>query len=158
MAEVAPAGGGGINRSFLLIVGGLAALLVIGLLAIGALVLSGMFNQKPPVASVTLTPTRVAIATATAVPTATPVTPEATATLVVAANATTPATAVAGGSTPEATATTASSGASAEATATPEPSGTLPQGGLGDNLALLGAGGLVLVAVLFAARRARAAG
>ncbi len=161
MAEVAPAGGGGVNRTFLLIVGGLAALLVIGLLAVGALfLLPSLLSPKPPVAQVTLTPTRVAIATA--VPTAT-LTPEATATLVVAANATTPtavatspSTTGAGTTAPAATVTSETKGGVAEATATPTASGSLPQGGLGDNLFLLGGGGLALVVVLFVARRARA--
>jgi hypothetical protein len=158
MAEVAPAGGGGVNRTFLLIVGGLAALLVIGLLAIGALfLLPALLGPKPQVAAATMTPTRVAIATT--IPTATPTPTEslATATLVIAANETTPsATATTAASTPTATSTSESSkGGLAEATATPTPSSTLPQGGLGEDLLLL-AGGLGLVVVLFAARFARA--
>ncbi len=171
MAEVAPAGGGGVNRTFLLIVGGLAGLLVIGLLAIGALIfLPAVLGPKPPVAATTLTPTRVAIATSVPPVTPSPTQSLATPTLVIAANEVTPsATATTsggsnsstGGATVAATsgtptATSTSKGGLTEATVTPTPGGTLPQGGLGEDLLML-AGGLALVVVLFAARYARAA-
>ncbi len=166
MAEVAPAGGGGgVNRTFLLIVGGLAALLVIGLLAVGALfVLPSLLPKSPSLAATSMTPTRIAIAptaTATKVPVA--VTPtlvlgsQAAATNTplaaptqAAADSGTNGTAVA----PSA-ADPASKGGQAEATPAASANGSLPQGGLGENLVLL-AVGLVLVVVLFAARRARA--
>lgn len=80
MAEVAPsAGGGGGGKRFLLIIGGLAAILFIGLLALGAILfLPMLFGSGEQVAAVsTATPTRIVIP-----PTATR-TPVATATLVV---------------------------------------------------------------------------
>lgn len=80
MAEVAPsAGGGGGGKRFLLIIGGLAAILFIGLLALGAILfLPTLFGNGEQVAAVsTATPTRIVIP-----PTATR-TPIATATLVV---------------------------------------------------------------------------
>lgn len=80
MAEVAPsAGGGGGGRNFLLIIGGLAAVLFIGLLALGGILfLPGLLGGGEQVAAVsTATPTRIVIP-----PTATR-TPIATATLVV---------------------------------------------------------------------------
>ncbi len=79
MAEIAPsAGGGGGNRTFLLIIGGLAALLFIGLLALGAIfVLPGMFGGQQVAAGPSATPTRIVIP-----PTPTR-TPPPTATLVV---------------------------------------------------------------------------
>lgn len=80
MAEVAPSsGGGGGGRTFLLIIAGLAAVLFIGLLALGAIVfLPGLLGGEQPVAvASTPTPTRIVIP-----PTATR-TPPATATLVV---------------------------------------------------------------------------
>lgn len=80
MAEVAPsAGGGGGGKRFLLIIGGLAAILFVGLLALGAILfLPTLFGNGEQVAAVsTATPTRIVIP-----PTATR-TPIATATLVV---------------------------------------------------------------------------
>ncbi len=167
MAEVAPAGnGGGVNRTFLLIVGGLASLLVIGLLAVGALFVLPSFLPKSPSLAAAVTPTRVAIAP-TATTTKVPIV--ATATLVVAMQASS-------NSTPAVTAPTQSAsdsganGTPAATSAAPPDTGTkggqaegtpegesLPQGGLGENLVLL-AVGLVLIVVLFAARRARATG
>lgn len=81
MAEVAPsAGGGGGNRNFLLILGGLGALLVIGLLALGAILfLPGLFGGNGQIAGITATPTRISIP---ATPTRTP---QPSPTLVVAA-------------------------------------------------------------------------
>lgn len=68
MAEVAPsAASGGGNRSFLLIIGGLAALLFIGLLVLAALlILPALFGAGPVAGVLASTPTRIAIlATAT---------------------------------------------------------------------------------------------
>ncbi len=90
MAEVAPsAGGGGGGRNFLIIIGGLAAVLFIGLLALGAIMfLPSLFGGNEQAAAIsTATPTRIVIP-----PTATR-TPGATATLVVS-NAPTPVLAV----------------------------------------------------------------
>jgi hypothetical protein len=64
MAEVAPSAGngGGGNRNFLLIIGGLAALLFLGLLAFGAIViLPTLFGGSTNIAAVTPTPTRISI-------------------------------------------------------------------------------------------------
>lgn len=64
MAEVAPSAGsgGGGNRNFLLIIGGLAALLFIGLLALGAIfVLPGLLGGGTNIAAITSTPTRISI-------------------------------------------------------------------------------------------------
>lgn len=80
MAEVAPsAGGGGGGRNFLLIIGGLAAVLFIGLLALGAIIfLPPLFGGGEQTAAIsTATPTRIVV-----LPTATRA-PAATATLVV---------------------------------------------------------------------------
>lgn len=79
MAEVAPrGGGGGANRSFLVIIAGLAALLFVGLLGLGALfIVPSLLGGKQAPLGAAITPTRVAIiATATHSP------PTATATLV----------------------------------------------------------------------------
>ncbi len=79
MAEVAPSAGsgGGGNRNFLLIIGVLAALFVIGALALGAIVFLPTLFGPAQVAAITSTPTRISIP-------ATPTRPaQATATLVV---------------------------------------------------------------------------
>ncbi len=144
MAEIAPAGGGP-NRLFVVIAIGLVGLLLLGLIAIGGVFLIPRIFQTaaaPPTI-------RVAVTTPTRVPTFTPVptdTPAATATLVVAPpalGATTPGAV-------EATATITGT----PATETPI-GGQLPESGLGEDLLLL-AGGVVLVLIIFAARRARA--
>lgn len=158
MAEIAPVGSSGANRLFLLIVIGLAAVLLVGLIAAGALFLVPSFlGARSVAASSTITPTRVAIAAATVtitapVPTATPV-------LVAQAATDTPVP-------PEATATVAPTETPSPAptntiaptaeppTATPTDESSLPSTGLGDDLVVLAAG-LVLVGVMFAARRAR---
>ena len=148
MAEVAPAGGGGPNRMFLVIALGLVGLLVLGVIAIGGIFL---FNQisKPAIAPTAIrvaitTPTR-ALPTAPAIATDTPA-PTGTATLVVQP------VAPAGGTTPAA-------GVSATSTVTATvgagtPGSQLPGTGLGEDLLLLAAG-VVLVLVIFVARRAR---
>jgi cytoskeletal protein RodZ len=166
MAEVAPVGPSGANRAFLIIVLGLAAVLVIGLIGAGALfLLPALLTPKPVSAVASITPTRVAILAATATQAA----PAATATSVVVAQANTDTPAATEAST--ATATAAATATSPAATPAP-PTGTapaatavpgptpasgkgLPQTGLGEDLLVLGAG-LVLVVVMFAARRARA--
>lgn len=64
MAEVAPPAGSGTggNRNFLLIIGGLAALLFLGLLAFGAIVfLPTLFGGNTSIAAITSTPTRISI-------------------------------------------------------------------------------------------------
>lgn len=64
MAEVAPSAGDGSggNRKFLLIIGGLAALLFIGLLAFALIVfLPALFGGPTTVAGITSTPTRISI-------------------------------------------------------------------------------------------------
>ncbi len=137
MAEIAP-GGGGPNRLFVVLAVGLAGLLVLGLLAVGGVLLIPRLlggGAPPPTARAVTTPTR-AIALATTAPTSTPAPTEApTPTLVNAA----------GGATTQTVAPTA----------TPS-GGQLPRSGLGEDLMLL-AGGVVLVLIVFAARRARAA-
>ena len=162
MAEVAPpAGGGGANRTFLLIIGGLAALLFLGLLALGALfVLPGLLGgASTPVAAATTTPTRIAIApTATRNPvTNTPVV-VATATSLLPPTSTEEPL-------PTDTETPEPPVTPIEVTATPLPNGgasanggtgSLPNTGLGEDLLTLG-GGLFLLFVIVVVRRARTA-
>ncbi len=139
MAEIAPAGGGP-NRLFVVLAIGLAALLVIGLVGIGGwFVLQTAFRPAvAPTAKVALaSPTR-AEASATAVPT-----DAATPTLVLSGGASVPVAQINATSTPAPTPSTDSTG-------------QLPQSGLGENLLLL-AGGVVLVMIIFVARRVRTA-
>ena len=159
MAQVEPAtpGGTGPNRLFIIIALGLVGLLILGVIAAGAIVLLPQVFRvasasTPTVAFRITTPTRT-LPTATAIPTATD-TPIPTATSVLQPAA----TASSGGGTTvaeTATATTAITGTVGPGTGTP--TGTLPQSGMGDNLLLL-AGGAVLVLVIVAARRARSTG
>lgn len=146
MAEIAPAGGGP-NRLFIVLAIGLAALLVIGLIGLGGFfAIQTLFKPSP---------TRVALATATrALPTSTPAPTETTApttaptpTLVLSSGGTETAVALGGAATATVTGTPAGT---PEATG----SGSLPQAGLGEDLLLL-AGGVVLVMVVFVARRVR---
>ncbi|MGE5138205.1 MAG: hypothetical protein ACM3JD_01975 [Rudaea sp.] len=184
MAEIVPANGG--NRTFLIIVGGLAALLVIALIALAAVFgLPPLLGKRGQVSSAgTVTPTRVAAATFAPQTSATkPATPAlATATLqptamptsapVAVAPATATTTGVAsptGGATPTGGTSTGGTGAAAGGPGTTGTgtttgggqggtnNGELPSSGLGDSLVLL-AGGLALVVVIFAARLARALG
>jgi hypothetical protein len=157
MSEVAPAGGGP-NKLFIVLALGLVGLLVIGIVVflVFMLVIQPMTTARPaaltPARAVTITfvttPTRVALAALT--PTTAPPTdtPTVTPTLVVQpiSGGTTP---VSGGAlTPTATVT----GTVAAGTGTP---GTgMPDTGIGEDLLLL-AGGVVLVFVIVAARRAR---
>lgn len=148
MAEVAPAGGGGPNRMFLVIALGLVGLLIIGVIAIGGIFLISQVSRPAPTATVRIavtTPTRV-LSTATLVPTNTP-TQEATATRVVA-----PVSPVIGGASEVTTTVTVTA-----TVGTGTPGAGLPQTGVGEDLLLLAAG-VVLVLVIFAARRARATG
>ncbi|HZQ07397.1 MAG TPA: hypothetical protein VFD70_12530 [Anaerolineae bacterium] len=157
MAEVAPsAGGGGANRSFLMIIGGLAALLFIGLLALGAIfVLPGLFGSgNLQIAAITATPTRIAIP-ATPSRTAQP-----TATLVVVALDTVAPTEAVSTSAPPDTATAIPITATPILiTATPGPGsadqGNLPESGLGEDLMMLFGGGLLLLGVILITRRMR---
>lgn len=151
MAEIAP-GGSGPNRLFVVIAIGLVAILLLGLIAVGGiLVLPRIFNvaSVPPTVRVAVTtPTRsVNVAAATVAPASTD-TPAPTATQVLGV---TPI--VSGGTTVTGTGTIT---ATTTITGTPG-TGTLPQSGRGEDLLLL-AGGVVLVLVIFAARRARATG
>ena len=147
MAEIAPAGGGP-NRLFLVIALGLVGLLLLGLIAVGGILLiPRIFQTSAPAPTQRIaitTPTRVIAAAATEVPTDTD-TPEPSATFVVV---TTPGA----GQTP----VLAANVTNTPGTGTPA-SGTLPQSGMGDDLLLL-AGGVVLVMIIFAARRARSTG
>ncbi len=160
MAEIAPAGGGP-NRLFVVLAIGLAALLILGLIGLGGFLLIprllGLGAAPSPTRIAAATATRVlssptAIPTSTTAPTDTPaptlVNPLSggSQTLVASGAGTATPTVIGGGSgSPEAT-----------GTGTPGPGGQLPQSGLGEDLLLL-AGGVVLVMVIFAARRARAA-
>ncbi len=157
MSEVAPAGGGtGPNRIFILIVLGLAALLIIGLLAVGGIFLAQQLTKPgtAPTAAVkvsTATQTRViALAlTPTLEPSGTPTVP-ATSTPVLSLG-----TAVPSDLTPTVSVSeTVVPGPGTPGAGTPG-SNTLPKSGLGEDLLLL-AGGVVLVLIIFAARRARA--
>jgi hypothetical protein len=156
MAEIAPPGGGGTNRRFLFIVGGLGALLAVGLLAL-AFTMFGM----PFITRLTTQPTatRVAVvATVTLAPTLTRAAtsvPSATATVQVALAAT--ATAAPSTATPTVLAGAAATTAPGAPTTVPTGTGgQLPQSGLGETFLLL-MGGVVLVVALFLIRRARLA-
>ncbi len=133
MAEIAP-GGGGPNRLFVVLAVGLAGLLVLGLLAVGGVLLIPKLlggSAPPPTVRAATTPTRmIALATPTEAPTEAP-----TPTLVAASSLASPTADVAG---------------------TPASSGQLPRSGLGEDLMVL-AGGVLLVLIVFAARRARSA-
>jgi hypothetical protein len=158
MAEIAPIGPGGANRPFLIIVVGLALVLLVGLIGVGALFLvPSLLGQRSAAASTTGTPTRVLIAAATA----TNAIPAATSTSVLVALATTDtpvATASPTAEPPTATSTELPTSTlqptAAAATATPTTDTSLPSSGLGDDLVVL-AIGLILVLVMFVARRAR---
>jgi hypothetical protein len=153
MAELAPSGGGP-NRLFLVLAIGLGGLLILGLIGLGAFLLLQPRAATTAAATPTRllpTATRVALATAaaTAVPTESP-----TNTPVIGAptpGATVPAT-VAVTTTVTVTATVAVTGTVAPGTTTP--TGGLPDTGVGEDLLLLGVG-MMLVLIIFAARRAR---
>ena len=150
MSEVAPAGGGP-NRMFIVIALGLVGLLVIGIvvfLLFMLVVQQAMNAARVPVATPTravtitfaTTPTRAALVvfTPTALLTDTPPPPTLVVVQPVSGSAITPTATV--------------SGTVAAGTGTP---GTgMPPTGVGEDLLLL-AGGIVLVFVIIAARRAR---
>ncbi len=150
MAEVAPAGGGGPNRIFVIIAIGLAGLLLLGVIGLAALWAIGNLGKSPAPAPTlriaATTPTR-PISTPTVAATDTEV--PATLTPVIQ---NTQVIAPAGTAAP----TSAEAATSTPATGTPG-SGTLPSTGLGEDLLVL-AGGVVLVLIIFAARRARSIG
>ena len=152
MSEVAPAGGGP-NRMFIVIALGLVGLLVIGIvvfLLFMLVVQPAMNAARVPVATPTravtitfaTTPTRAALVVFT--PTAAAPEPSPTATLVnpVVSGATTP---VSGSAVTPTTSVTPGTGT---------PGSGMPPTGVGEDLLML-AGGIVLVFVIIAARRAR---
>jgi hypothetical protein len=153
MAEVAPSGGGGGNRNFLLIIGGLGALLVIAMLALGAIfVLPGLLGQ-PQSLAVVPSPTRIVI------PNTPTRTPQASPTLVLVAQNTVAAT-VTETPAPLMTATAIPITATPiMITATPEATvaagSQLPDSGLGEDLLLLFGGGILLLGVIVVVRRMR---
>lgn len=156
MSEVAPAGGGP-NRLFIILALGLVGLLLIGIVALIVFVFVIQPMLRP--AAAPPTPTRVVLAAATPtrapLPTATNTliptnTPLPTATLVVQPPTGGGVTPVGGATATATVATTATLGPG-----TGTPTGGLPDTGIGENLLLLAAG-IVLVLVIFAARRARA--
>ncbi len=151
MSELAPSGGGP-NRLFVILALGLGGLLVLGLLGVGGFFLIQRFTAAPPPAP---TAVRVAANTPTrALPTATvAVTPTELPTptfVLVAAGA---ATQTPGGV--SVAATTVVTGSVTPGTKTP--ANGLPNTGVGEDLLLL-ASGVVLVLIVFAARRARSSG
>jgi hypothetical protein len=140
MAEIAPAGGGP-NRLFILLVGGLALVMVLGLGILGVVFLPGLLNPQPA-AKATAIPTKITISTPTRAATL-----AATPTLVIVplSATSTPTT--------EPSPTTAPPSPTIAPSPTPT-GGQLPKSGLGEDLLLL-AGGIILVAIVFLARRAR---
>lgn len=157
MAEVAPSGGGGSgNRNFLLIIGGLGALLVIAMLALGAIfVLPGLLGQPQNLTVALPSPTRIVI------PNTPTRTPQPAPTLVVVAQNTvaatvteTPAPLVTATAIPI-TATPIMITATPEATAATD--NQLPDSGLGEDLLLLFGGGILLLGVIVIVRRMRSA-
>ena len=160
MAQVEPAtsgGGAGPNRLFIIIALGLVGLLILGVIAAGAIFLlpqvfrTAAVNTPTVVVKIT-TPTR---ALPTALPSATVTdTPAATATSVLQVP-TVSSSSSSAGATGTITTTAAVTGTVGPGTGTP--TGGLPKTGLGEDLLLL-AGGVVLVLVIVAARRARAPG
>jgi hypothetical protein len=159
MAEVAPSGGGGGNRNFLLLIGGLGALLVIAMLALGAIfVLPALLGPSQISAVATPSPTRIVIQnTPTRAPQASP-------TLVVVAQNTVAATRT---ETPDPLITATAIPITATPimiTATPDPNAPtdtngqqqqLPDSGLGEDLLLLFGGGILLLGVIVVVRRMR---
>ena len=147
MAELAPSGGGP-NRLFVILALGLGGLLVLGLLGVGGFFLIQRFTTPAPAAPTAIriaatTPTR-ALPTATLQPTDVP-----SPTFVLVAQSA--ATITPGGVSAAATVTTT------VGAGTGTPTSSLPNTGVGEDLLLL-AGGVVLVLIVFAARRARASG
>lgn len=155
MSEVAPAGGGP-NRLFIVLALGLVGLLIIGVVALGGIFAIQQMTKPAVVPTATrvsiaiTTPTRPPLPTATSAPTNTPLPPTPTRVVQAAGGDVTPASGGAG--TPTVGATVTVTGTVRAGTGTP--AAGMPDTGIGENLLLL-AGGLVLVFVIFAARRAR---
>lgn len=156
MAEIAPAGGGP-NRLFIVLAIGLAALLILGLIGLGGFLLIPRLLGLGASPSPTV---RIAAGTASATRVLATLTPQNSPTSVVQDTPTptlvllTGTPGAGGGGT--ATPTVIGGGAGTPGAGTPTPGGKLPQSGLGEDMLLLG-GGVVLVLIVFAARRARAA-
>jgi len=155
--ELQPAGGGP-NRLFLIIAIGLGGLLVIGIIAVGAFFLLNGLSPKPAVAptlAIKLAATTPTIRLAnTLVPTDTPTPTLPPSTLVLALSGASSASSSASGAPAAGGVITATGALTGTPGAGTPGTGQLPQSGLGENLLLL-AGGVVLVLVIFAARRAR---
>jgi hypothetical protein len=149
MSEITPASGGPSRQLFVILAIGLGGLLLLGVLGLGGWFVLNSLTAKPPATptliarTATPRPVVLAAATATEAPTNTPVLPTSAP---VATN-----TSVVG---------TPATGTTTTVTRTPgtgTPAGNLPDTGLGEDL-LLVAGGVVLVLIIFAARKARATG
>lgn len=152
MAELAPSGGGP-NRLFIILAIFLGGLLLLGLLGLGGYFLFQRFIAAPPavptpVVRIVSTPTR-ALPTQTLQPTDIP-----SPTFVLLSGAGTTST-PSGVSAVAITGTVAITGSITPGTGTPG-NGSLPKTGVGEDL-LLFAGGVVLILIVFAARRARSA-
>jgi len=154
MSVVEPAAGGsGPNRLFIVLAVGLVGLLVLGVVVIGG-IFAIQQMAKPAagvptttrVAIVLTTPTRAALVVLTPTTSFTDTPPLPTLVIQPASGATTP---VSGGAL---TPTTAVTGTVTPGTGTP--GSGMPPTGVGEDLLLL-AGGVVLVFVIIAARRAR---
>lgn len=152
--ELQPAGGGP-NRLFLIIAIGLGGLLVIGIIAVGAFFLLNGLSPKPataPTVAIKLAATTPTVRpTNTLAPTDTPAPTNTSVLSVASASSSSAGSLAAPGAGGVITATGALTGTPGAGT---PGTGQLPQSGLGENLLLL-AGGVVLVLVIFAARRAR---
>lgn len=160
MAEIAPAGGGP-NRLFLIIAIGLGGLLVIGIIAVGAFFFLSSMSPKP-----TAAPTVAAKAVSTTTPTVRPTSTVAVTDTPAPTNTSVLAPAVSSSSGASSSAVSVVSTGLVTATGsftgtpgagTPGAPGSLPATGLGENLLIL-VGGIVLVLVIFVARRARSVG
>lgn len=152
MAELAPSGGGP-NRLFVILALGLGGLLVLGLLAVGGIFLFQRVTAPPPATPVAVraasTPTRAPLPTAAVQATSTEA-PSPTFVLVAQGAGTLTPGGVSAAATVTGTVKTGTPG-------TGTPGTGLPPTGVGEDLLLL-AGGVVLVLIVFAARRARASG
>ncbi|MBI5650940.1 MAG: hypothetical protein HZC40_10935 [Chloroflexi bacterium] len=147
MSEITPASGGPSRQLFVILAIGLGGLLLLGVLGLGGWFVLNSLTARPPATptliarTATPRPVVLAQATATEAPTNTPVLPTAAPLPTNTPSSGTPAT-------------------GATVTLTPgtgTPGGNLPDTGLGEDL-LLVAGGVVLVLIIFAARKARATG
>jgi hypothetical protein len=155
MSELTPAGGGP-NRTFIVIAAGLVGLILLGAVAVGGIVLIPRMLQPaatPTIRIAAVTPTR-PLPTPTFPPP--PPTEVPTQTPVLA-----PATVAPLSTVLPVTTTLVTTGTVTKTVTTGTPGtpgvGPMPPTGLGEDLLLL-AGGIVLVLVIFAARRARTSG